>query len=187
MKQTRFSLNEKASVSLNSLLERDADDGRPMSVARAAGVIVAPGGPPSDDVASILVESQNDTAVYDSVGASGAQEVEKLAPGFFSATVRAEGARKLMANPSVQRIETKKESILHLSAVLPEIRVSGPSGLRSVAEDGTGVLIGVIDSGFDLSHPAFRDANGKLRVVALLDQTMGNREFNTSQDRKSVV
>jgi subtilisin family serine protease len=43
------------------------------------------------------------------------------------------------------------------------------------------VLIGIVDSGFDLSHPAFRDQNGALRVEALLDQTNRSREYTTAQ------
>ncbi len=181
MKKTRYSLSEKASVSLCSLMERNAGDSRSMGIARVAGVMADPGGAPSGDVASVLIESQEDKAVFDSVGAFGAKAVEKLAEGFFSATVRGEEARKLIDNPNVRRIETKKESSLHLSAVQPEIRLTSAAGARTVAEDGSGVLIGIIDSGFDLSHPAFRDSNGKLRVAGLLDQTNGNSEFTNAQ------
>ena len=49
-------------------------------------------------------------------------------------------------------------------------------------------MIGVIDTGFDLSHPAFRDDEGKLRVDALLvqsvdedEQTFSEREFTAKQ------
>jgi hypothetical protein len=35
---------------------------------------------------------------------------------------------------------------------------------------GRGAIIGLIDSGFELSHPAFRDSNGKTRVLAAWDQ-----------------
>ncbi len=50
-------------------------------------------------------------------------------------------------------------------------------------EDGTGVVIGVIDSGFDLSHPCFRDANGNMRVDALLEQHVSGsaKQYTTSQ------
>jgi len=151
-----------------------------MEIARVASVMADAGAAPSGDVASVLIEAQDDASVYESVGA-GANGVEKLATGFFSATVRGEQARKLIDNPNVRRIETKKESTPHLSAVQPEIRLTGAGGARTVTEDGSGVLIGVIDTGFDLSHPAFRDSSGKLRVAGLLDQTNGNREFTTAQ------
>ena len=37
--------------------------------------------------------------------------------------------------------------------------------------DGSGVIVGVIDSGIDLTHPAFFDGDGESRVLYLWDQT----------------
>ena len=87
---------------------------------------------------------------------------------------------RLIAEPAVRRVQSKKRSRPRLTAVLPEIGLLA-SGTRTVAEDGTGVLIGVVDTGFDLSHPAFRDCHGALRVEGLLDQTNGDREYTTAQ------
>ena len=36
---------------------------------------------------------------------------------------------------------------------------------------GKGVLIGVIDTGFDFMHPAFRDAGGNSRIIHVWDQS----------------
>lgn len=38
------------------------------------------------------------------------------------------------------------------------------------AYDGTGVIVGIIDSGIDLTHPAFLDASGESRVLFVWDQ-----------------
>ncbi len=38
--------------------------------------------------------------------------------------------------------------------------------------DGSGVLVGVVDTGLDVSHPDFRDANGHTRVAWLLDMSI---------------
>jgi len=52
----------------------------------------------------------------------------------------------------------------------------------STSYNGTGVIIGVIDSGFDYTHPTFRDSNGNLRISRVWEQsgTSGNSptQFN---------
>jgi len=90
----------------------------------------------------------------------------------------------LLAHRGVQRIQTKKKKRPHLDRASVDIGLRGRlAGPRAVAEDGTGVLIGIIDSGFDLSHPMFRDAGGNLRVEGLLWQrgSQGPRQYTTQQ------
>jgi len=41
---------------------------------------------------------------------------------------------------------------------------------RLVPSDGHGTLIGLIDSGFDLTHPSFLDTRGRTRILAAWDQ-----------------
>ncbi|HXD33246.1 MAG TPA: S8 family serine peptidase [Pyrinomonadaceae bacterium] len=41
---------------------------------------------------------------------------------------------------------------------------------RLIPSDGRGALIGIIDSGFDLTHPSFLDARGRTRIIAAWDQ-----------------
>lgn len=41
---------------------------------------------------------------------------------------------------------------------------------RLVPSDGRGALIGIIDSGFDLTHPGFLDTQGRTRILAAWDQ-----------------
>jgi len=44
------------------------------------------------------------------------------------------------------------------------------AGLDSIPEDGTGVVVGVCDWGFDFTHPNFRNDDGTTRLLCLWDQ-----------------
>jgi subtilisin family serine protease len=59
--------------------------------------------------------------------------------------------------------------------VLSGKRFSCITGLQentSTALTGKGVLLGVVDSGIDYTHPDFRNADGSTRILALWDQTI---------------
>jgi subtilisin family serine protease len=174
-----FPLLPKASVSLS--LEVGGRDIRPLVAARAAGFVPAPGREPElGPQAAVLVEAADAAAVADRLG-DGAT-VDQLSDRFLSVHGDLTKLAALTEVPQVRRVQTKKVSQPHLDAVLPDIGLTAPAaGDRPVEEDGTGVLVAVVDSGFDLSHPMFRDPAGKLRVEALLDQTVaGGREFSTA-------
>lgn len=68
-------------------------------------------------------------------------------------------------------IEGARPLIPELNVSLPEARVNavhvGPPGLR-----GAGVIVGIIDSGIDWRHQAFRNALGATRVLRIWDQSL---------------
>ncbi len=55
-------------------------------------------------------------------------------------------------------------SVLEINLIEPITRS------RLVPGDGRGALIGIIDSGFELTHPCFLDAEGTTRILAAWDQ-----------------
>jgi subtilisin family serine protease len=183
MHKSTFKIPEKASISLVSVLRRRARKIRPASAARAAGFSGEdPNSVQKGDRVSVLVEASEPDKVLESMSELGpAEELVRLNGNILSANLTVESAEQLLKLPPVQRVQSKKQSILHLTAALADVRVRPVGGGNRVTETGKGVLIGVVDSGFDLSHPMFRDANNNLRVEGLLDQTGGNKEFTTAE------
>ena len=52
------------------------------------------------------------------------------------------------------------------------------------AYNGDGVIIGVIDSGFDFTHPVFKDENGNLRIKAVY---MSGMTYTEGKGKKAVI
>ncbi len=181
MKKSTFRVVGKASLSLSSLVDRRSRKLHASSASRAIGFSASVRNEihESDQVA-LLVETTDARGLRENLGGFSNDRIEAIAEGFLSARVGSSAVDKLLASEKATRIQTKKRKRAHLQEVLPDVRVASvPAGPRTIAETGRGVLIGVIDSGFDLSHPAFRDAQGGLRVDALLDQQDNDREFDT--------
>lgn len=50
---------------------------------------------------------------------------------------------------------------------------------------GKGVIVAILDSGIDYSHPDFRNADGSTRILALYDETL-DREFTAEQINEAL-
>lgn len=62
---------------------------------------------------------------------------------------------------------------LQTGASVPGQTVTPPAGLNSRNNlTGRGVIVAVVDSGIDYSHPDFRNADGTTRILELWDQTL---------------
>ena len=61
---------------------------------------------------------------------------------------------------------------------------SGTGEQLPQAYNGEGVIIGVIDSGFDFTHPVFKDENGNLRIKAVY---MSGMTYTEGRGKKAVV
>jgi subtilisin family serine protease len=180
VRKSSFRVPQHVSVSLASIVKRRGQDLQPAFAARVAGFRGDDTEHThSSDRLDLLLECKKPGLVEKMSDLAPGEEMRNIGDKFVSAQVTAATAEKLVKEPAISRIQTKKLSVPHLNAALPDVRLLN-GGQRAVPEDGTGVLIGVVDSGFDLSHPVFRDADGNLRVEALLDQKAGNRTFETA-------
>jgi len=85
---------------------------------------------------------------------------------------------KLIQNKHVKFIEfnPKKPQLMNDTAMVRN-RISpvkiGASPL-SQAYDGTGVIVGIMDSGIDFNHPDFKHSNGDTRIHFIWDQTQSS-------------
>lgn len=92
-----------------------------------------------------------------------------------SVNISLEGLKALASDKSVIRIETgvgKKQVLNDTMLVNNNVNPvhAGASPLPQ-GYDGTGVVIGLMDSGIDFTHPDFKDSNGNTRIKYLWDQT----------------
>ncbi|MDC0231298.1 S8 family serine peptidase, partial [Aureispira] len=86
---------------------------------------------------------------------------------------------KLLNSPAVLRIESRRSMAKNLSyiedtAMLSNnnvLDVHSGSGLLPQSYQGEGVLIGIIDDGFEWQHPDFLNADTTTRIMHLWDQT----------------
>ncbi|HEY9283403.1 MAG TPA: S8 family peptidase [Pyrinomonadaceae bacterium] len=116
----------------------------------------------------VLVQFKTDVSVLRDIGC----EVTSRAGDVAGLFVRAGSLEELRRHPAVRFVETSRafKDETDFSAV--EINLVDPgTGSRVIPVDGRGALIGVIDSGFDLTHPCFLDARGRTRILAAWDQT----------------
>jgi subtilisin family serine protease len=167
-------LSPRASISLQ-LIFRAAGEAR-RGVNPGLVTTMARGGLPADlpamQLVPVLVETDHDIA--DLLQAADAREVEQLTPSVASVLVPVAKAGMLVRDDRIRFIESVKEKRPLLDRALFDSMVLGVAQTRTVEEIGNGTVIGIVDTGFDLSHPAFR-SNGSLRVDALWDQTTNER------------
>ena len=185
MRKVSMSIVEKASVSLSTFVGRQARALRPNIATKVAGFDARdPENIDKHDTASVIIELDDPDALEKIGQKLGKNEnLERLEDRYWSGEVDAGTINSLIENHNVSRIQGKKLSKPHLTEVFPDIglAVAPNLGQRIVEEDGQNVMIGVIDSGFDLSHPIFYDTDGNLRVESLLDQEGGNRAYTNQQ------
>lgn len=110
--------------------------------------------------------------------------IQSLLPNFATALVGIEDIEKLTRLPYVTSVMAPSFDVLHNDVSRAQ---SGASLLQDGAFNntsyvGTGVLVGVYDTGIDWKHPDFRGANDqtKSRIYSIWDQTLTPQGTETS-------
>lgn len=102
-------------------------------------------------------------------------------------TTREEYIAAIAAMPEIEYIEKPKRlyfnleqgrsaSCINTVQKNPQGQGGAFSGSSSLALSGQGVLVGIVDSGIDYFHPAFRDAQGNTRIAYLWDQSASGEQ-----------
>jgi subtilisin family serine protease len=96
-------------------------------------------------------------------------ETRTVAGDVATGTVELHNLDGIAGLANVVRIESSRPMAAELDDSLPEIRAdvvhTGPPG-----HQGTGVIVGIIDTGIDVMHQGFREPDGTSRILAIWDQ-----------------
>ncbi len=137
-----------------------------------------------DTVFKLLVRCADSEALAADLCAEG-YEAYPIVPTLCVATSPASRLAALARHPDVEQLcgSGKSRPMMDASRSLTGMdRVAAGEGLDSPF-DGTGVVVGVIDQGFEYNHPAFSTPEGELRIKYLWDSRQGR---NPQTDPDSI-
>src|SRR5262245_4271248 len=124
-----------------------------------------------DDPLFIAVKFHGDLGALVAVGFHLGSAIGSIA---FGQTTLA-GLAALALHPQVEFIEKQRRAHLHLDVSVPETRANQVwtrVGDHFTGYSGRGVIVGIVDSGIDIRHHAFRKPDGTTRLLKIWDQTL---------------
>ena len=127
-----------------------------------------------DTVFRLLVRCADSEALAAGLRAEG-YEAHPIVPTLCVAASPASRLSRLTRHPGVERLCGSRTArpLMDASRLMTGMdRVAAGEGLDSPF-DGTGVVVGVIDGGFEYNHPAFSTPEGELRIKYLWDSRQG--------------
>ena len=105
-------------------------------------------------------------------------KVKYFAGDVASVSLQLADVEKLLKQPYVQFVEYQPNqlTLMNDTAMVKNRIKPVKQGMAplSQAYDGTGVIVGIIDSGIDFSHPDFKDSNGNTRIQFIWDQNQNS-------------
>ena len=119
---------------------------------------------------SVLITGAVDPGALAALGA----QVQTEAGGVLTAEMPLEALPAVLALPGVQQIEAARRLEPQLNVSAPEtdaVELWGSAPPVYTGLSGRGVVVGIVDTGLDLTHADFRTSANKTRVKYLWDQT----------------
>jgi subtilisin family serine protease len=132
----------------------------------------------------LLVETDDAKTLAGKLQKEGYEDAIAITDNFVSCALPVMRIKKLIED-DVGYLHSCPQAFPQMERASVDLGLRTASGSRrEIAQTGKGVLIGIVDTGFDLTHPAFLDARKEIRVEALLDQTTG-REYTQNELNKA--
>ncbi|MCU0890168.1 MAG: S8 family peptidase [Sandarakinorhabdus sp.] len=164
-------MNKHIDPQLGYLLDAASDAATPFEDMAESGMfgLAAAGArdKPAATEVEVLVQATVDSEALHKAGLSIRSELGDV----FTGTIRLDKLEKLAALDGVELVEAARTMAPELDLAIVDTRVNlvhaGPPGRR-----GSGVIVGIADSGIDFTHPAFRNPDGSTRILAIWDQTL---------------
>jgi subtilisin family serine protease len=175
--------NEKLENLLNLALRATEEE-------RAASPELSVGYESTDRTWEVIVKYTGSAEVLDTIlkqamqDESGRIAVWNLSNEYAILTIPEALVERVASLPEIEYMEKPKRLFFAVSngkraSCMDALQTGGFAGSDHRSSlTGRGVLVGIIDSGIDYSHPDFRNSDGTTRIRAILDQTI-EKEYDS--------
>lgn len=142
------------------------------AMAGAGGEYIPSAAPEKPETKRVLVEFRTPEVPKDAQEIAG--QWQQIVPGIFTVDCPIDRLEALAQHPALVYIEGGRPFAPTLDTSVPETKANLlHRGLGNIGPlTGKGVVIGIIDSGFDFTLDDFREANGDTRIAYLWDQKL---------------
>jgi subtilisin family serine protease len=124
---------------------------------------------------TVLAQYSGDPEALEQAGL----KIRSVAGDVVTGTIALSAVKKLAEIAEVERVEAARAMHQDLDLSLVECRANlvhvGPPGRR-----GTGVIVGICDSGCDFTHPSFRRPDGTSRILFIWEQSLAPQAGETA-------
>ena len=124
------------------------------------------------DMLDVFVKATDASAARQTIEKAGGS-IHTQTGGVITASISAEALEEVSSSPAIDFIEAGKPVATSNNIAIEEINAKeAQSGTNLPAGyTGKGVIVGIIDTGIDYTHPDFYDATGKSRIISIWSQT----------------